>query len=146
MNRRRFALVTGAVAGLATGTGCLGVVERDGLRLGGIVLANRRNERVETRLRVTRDETTVLDERYALAAADGGGDSGIFRNDAWEDRIGVYEVSVDPAFGPTESFEYTGDHRDGACTIARVGLREGTVAFGSHRATEATPCRPDGEP
>jgi hypothetical protein len=145
MNRRPFVLAAAATAGLPTGAGCLGVREPDGLRLGGVLLANGRSERVEARLRVTRDGTPVLDERYALAAADDGDDSGAFRNDAWTDRVGVYGVSVDVTDGPNEAFEYTGDHRDGTCTIARVGIREGTVAFGSHRATEEAPCRPDGE-
>ncbi|WP_066414206.1 hypothetical protein [Halorubrum aethiopicum] len=145
MNRRRFVLAASATAGLSAGSGCLGVREPDGLRLGGILLTNRRPERVEARLRVTRDGTPVLDERYALAAADDGDGSGVFRNDAWADRVGVYGVRVDLADGPSEAFEYTGDHRDGTCTIARVGIREGTVAFGSHRATEEAPCRPDGE-
>ncbi|MDZ5811977.1 hypothetical protein U4E84_11550 [Halorubrum sp. AD140] len=146
MNRRRFALATGATAGLAAGPGCLGALGPAGLHLGGVVLVNRRSERVETQLRVTRDGSTVLDERHTLAAADEGDGSGVFRNDAWADRIGVYEVRVDVASGPSEAFRYTRAHRDGTCTIARVGIREETVAFGSHRATAEAPCRPDGEP
>lgn len=143
MNRRQFLTTAGMSSGLAGVSGCLNLFKASGLDLGGILLANQRDEQVEGRLRVTQNGTTVLDERYSLQASQIGDGSGVFRNDAWEDKVAIYEVTVEVETEMSESFEYTDEQSDGECTIAYIEIREGTIAFSSHRSTESAPCQPN---
>lgn len=142
MNRRDFVAGFASTVSLAAVSGCLDVLGPDGLRLGGIVLANRRDAPVDARLQVAQDGETVLDETYELAATDEGSDSGVFLNDAWPDSVAVHEVTVEPASGESESFAYTAEASDGDCTIATVQITADGITFGSHRATGDTPCAP----
>ncbi|MFC5278301.1 hypothetical protein ACFPM1_05940 [Halorubrum rubrum] len=137
MDRRTFCVASsGALFGTA---GCLEVVRDRGLRLGGVVLTNRRDDPVRVRLRITRGDATVVDGEYSLEASDRSG-SGAAVNETWNGRVAQYTVAVELDSGTVESFTYTADHGHGECTVARVALRPSTIAFSSHRAPDGRFC------
>jgi hypothetical protein len=112
-------------AGLPVVTGCLGLV-KDGLRLGGVTLRNRRSERVDVWLQVYLNGAGVHDLTYSLDPQET-----VVVADSWPDRGGVYEVNVRPAGDPIDRFEYTSDDSAGECTVAVVDVRDESVTFGN---------------
>jgi hypothetical protein len=96
MNRREFCIVSG---GALLGTsGCLEAGFEQGLRLGGVVLANQQASDIVVQLRIQQGDTTVVDSEYSLEPSDSSG-SGITIDDAWSDRVDQYTVTVDLTMG-----------------------------------------------
>jgi hypothetical protein len=137
MNRREFCIVSG---GALLGTsGCLEAGFEQGLRLGGVVLANQQASDIVVQLRIQQGDTTVVDSEYSLEPSDSSG-SGITIDDAWSDRVDQYTVTVDLDDGMRDSFIFTGDHSHGDCTVAYIGIRPSTFHFSTHEASDGAFC------
>lgn len=128
--------VKGALFGAAE---CLEAAFENGLHLGGVVVANRREGPVEVQLQVTQGDTTVVDSGYSLEASDHSGSS-ISIDDAWNDRVARYTVTVSLHSGMADSFTYTGDQSDGGCTGAYIEIRATTIAFSNHHDPDGAAC------
>jgi hypothetical protein len=125
-------------AGLVGIAGCSSLGGPPGLRLGGVVLFNRRGEDLTVELRIDREGTTVHEAVYEFDA--GPPDDGTAFVPDWDAGPATYEFAVRVDGDPPERHVYDGEDVRGDCTVAYVGLREGTVHWASHPGDGALGC------
>ncbi len=142
LDRREFCITAGVT--LLGTSGCLKRGSKQGLRLGGVVLANQRASDITVQLRIQQGDTTVVDSEYSLEPSDRSG-SGITIDDAWSDRVDQYTVTTNLNDGMTDSFIFTGEHSHGDCTMAYIGIRPSTFHFSTHEASDRATCSTTGD-